>query len=459
MNTATPFSVDERPLEHDSLGTRADETPHPVPPAEGSADAAVRRSLEIFQWLAREYPSPDFSVRFWDGSVWTPDPVGSPLFTIVLHHPSALRQMFLHHSQVQLGEAYLAGDFSVEGDLESSFRLADHLTARRLSLADRLWAARALLKLPSEPFADLGWRAADVKGRQHSRVRDRKAVTYHYDTSNEFFALWLDPAMVYSCAYFSHEAESLEKAQRRKLDYVCRKLRLQPGQRLLDIGCGWGGLVVHAARHFGVDAVGITLSEPQALLARGRIQQARLSDTCQVEVRDYREAAGDGQFDKIASVGMVEHVGLANLPEYLGTAWRLIRPGGAFLLHGIGESPASKARRGPSFADRYVFPDSELPEIGALLQAAEDCGFEVRDVESLREHYVLTLRRWRERLEANRDQAIHSASAAAYELWRLFMAGAAYRFRIGHYNLYQTLLVKPDRGASRLPLTRADWYV
>ena len=458
MNTARPSSVEEGLSPQDRLGTRADDTPHPVPPAEGSADAAVRRSLEIFQWLAREYPSPDFSVRFWDGSVWTPDAGGPPLFTIVLHHPSALRQMFLHRSQVELGEAYLAGDFSVEGDLESSFRLADHLTARHLSLAERFWALRALLKLPSESFANIGWRAADVKGWRHSRVRDRKAVTYHYDTSNEFFALWLDAAMVYSCAYFSHDAESLEKAQRRKLDYVCRKLRLQPGQRLLDIGCGWGGLVVHAGRHFGVNAVGITLSEPQALLARGRIQQARLSDTCQVEVRDYREAAGDGQFDKIASVGMVEHVGLANLPEYLGTAWRLLRPGGAFLLHGIGESPASKARRGPSFADRYVFPDSELPEIGALLQAAEACGFEVRDVESLREHYVLTLRRWRERLEANRDQAIHSASAAAYELWRLFMAGAAYRFRIGHYNLYQTLLVKPDRGASRLPLTRADWY-
>jgi len=458
MSTTTASSVEEDLSEHVALGTRVGAPPRSVTPADGSADGAVRRSLEIFQRLARGYPSPDFSVRFWDGSVWTAGSLGPPLFTIVLHHPGALRRMFLRHSQVDLGEAYLAGDFSVEGDLESSFRLADHLIARRLSLLERLWAARALLKLPSEPFIHLGWRAADVKGARHSRLRDQKAVTYHYDTSNEFFALWLDSAMVYSCAYFSDEAESLEKAQRRKLDYVCRKLRLRPGERLLDIGCGWGGLVIHAARHFGVDAIGITLSEPQALLARGRIQQARASESCQVEVRDYREMPVDARFDKIASVGMVEHVGLANLPEYLRTAWRLLRPGGAFLLHGIGESPASKARRGPSFADHYVFPDSELPEIGALLQAAEACGFEVRDVESLREHYVLTLRRWRERLEENREQAVRSASAGAYELWRLFMAGSAYRFRIGHYNLYQTLLVKPDRGASKLPLTRADWY-
>ena len=423
-----------------------------------STDIDVRASVGILQRLTEGYPSPDFSFRFWDGSVWSLEPRRAPLFTVVLHQPGALRRMFLHHSQVELGEAYLAGNFSVEGDLESSFRLADHLVARRLSLVDRLWAARALLKLPSKPFIDIGRRAADVEGARHSRVRDRRAVTYHYDTSNEFFALWLDSAMVYSCAYFSRDTESLENAQQRKLDYVCRKLRLQPGERLLDIGCGWGGLVVHAARRFGVDAIGITLSEPQAHLARGRIQQARLSQTCQVEVRDYRDMPGDVQFDKIASIGMVEHVGLAKLPEYLRTAWRLLRPGGAFLLHGIGESLASKARRGPSFADRYVFPDSELPGIGVLLEAADACGFEVRDVESLREHYVLTLRRWRERLEANREQAVRAASATAYELWRLFMAGAAYRFRIGHYNLYQTLLIKPDDGASRLPLTRTDWY-
>jgi cyclopropane-fatty-acyl-phospholipid synthase len=434
------------------------------PPAFGPSSGvettvgAVRTSLEIFARVSQGYPSPDFSVRFWDGSIWAPDRHHPSRFTIVLHHPGALRRMFLHHSQLALGEAYLAGDFSVEGDLESSFRLADHLTTRPMSLADRLWAARALLRLPPTPVVDIGWRAANVEGPVHSRSRDRRAVTYHYDTSNEFFALWLDSAMVYSCAYFSHDAESLDRAQARKLDYVCRKLRLWPGERLLDIGCGWGGLAIHAARKFAVNALGITLSEPQALLARARIQQAGLSATSQVEVRDYRDVEGEATFDKIASMGMVEHVGSGKLPEYLRTAWRLLRPGGAFLLLGIAESPASKARGGPSFADHYVFPDSELPGIGELLQAAETCGFEVRDVESLREHYVLTLRRWRERLEASRESAIRAANRGAYDLWRLFMAGSAYRFRIGDYNLYQTLLVKPDNGASKLPLTRDDWY-
>ena len=426
-------------------------------PAAASTDAAVHASLRIFQRLTRGYPTPDFSLRFWDDSVWTPDSAVAPRFTVVLHHPGALRRMFLHHSQVELGEAFLARDFAIEGDLESSFRLADHLTAD-VSLGDRLWTAQALLSLPAGTPADPGWHAADVHGARHSPSRDRQTVTYHYDTSNEFFATWLDPAMVYSCAYFSNPMEDLETAQRRKLDYICRKLRLQRGERLLDIGCGWGGLLIHAARHFGVEAAGITLSEPQALLARSRIGEAGLGDACRVEVRDYREMPGDGAFDKIARVGMVEHVGMARLPEYFRAAWRLLRPGGAFLLHGIGETPVSKARRGPSFADHYVFPDSELPGLGSLADAAEAVGFEVRDVENLREHYVLTLRSWRERLELNRAAAVRAAGESAYELWRLFIAGSAYRFRIGHYLLYQTLLVKPDHGASHVPLTRHDWY-
>jgi cyclopropane-fatty-acyl-phospholipid synthase len=419
---------------------------------------AVRTSLEIFNRLTHAYPSPDFLLRFWDGSIWTPDQHETPRFTIVLNNPGALRRMFLHRSQVALVEAYLAGDFSIEGDLESSVRSADYLMARPMSLFDRAWTARRLSSLPARPPIDIGWRAADLRGQPHSRARDRRAVLYHYDVSNEFFGLWLDAAMVYSCAYFSDETDSLDQAQRRKLDYVCRKLRVQPGERLLDIGCGWGGLVVHAARRFGVGAVGITVSGSQAQLARNRIEQAGLNGICWIEVCDYREVPPGVRFDKIASIGMVEHVGLTNLPAFLRATWRLLRPGGAFLLHGISESPASKARGGPSFTDRYVFPDAALPEIGELLKSAEDCGFEIRDVESLREHYVLTLRRWRHRLEGSRDQAIRATSNSAYELWRLFMASAAYRFRTEAYNLYQTLLVKPDCGASRLPLTRGDWY-
>lgn len=424
--------------------------------AEKSSDPDVRTSLEILQRLTGSYSPVDFSVRFWDGSVWSLDP--RAVFTLVLHHPGALRRMFWRSSPLALGEAWLAGDFSIEGDLESSFRLADHILSRSARLADRLWIARALFRLPRQPIADIGWQAARLDGARHSRGRDRQSIRFHYDTSNEFFALWLDPAMVYSCAYFSREDESLEQAQRRKLDYVCRKLRLRPGEQLLDIGCGWGGLVIHAARYFGAEAVGVTLSEPQGHLAQAKIHEADVGRLCRVDIRDYRDVPGEAQFDKVASIGMVEHVGVANLPLYLRAVWRLLRPGGAFLLHGIAESPASKARGGPFFGDRYIFPDSELPRVGEVLQAAEDCGFEVRDVESLREHYLLTLRHWRRRLEANHEATVRVAGRGAYDLWRVFLAGAAYRFRIGHYNLYQTLLVKPDGGASKLPLTRADWY-
>ena len=434
---------------------------HPWPAETFTADVQI--AIEIFRRLTKGYPSPDFAVRFWDGSLWRPVSGQEPIFTVVVRHAGAMRPMFHSQSQVELGEAYVAGDFSIEGDIESSFRLADYAMAKRLSFAERLRIGRMLrtLPIPRTGAAARGTRErmpARVTGVRHSAFRDRQAIAYRYDTSNEFFSLWLDPLMVYSCAYFVRADESLERAQQRKLDYVCRKLRVAPGERLLDICCGWGALVQHAARRFGADALGITLSEPQVELAQTRIDNAHLSHLCRVERRDYRELDGPASFDKIASVGLIEHVGVSRLHDYFAVAWRLLRPGGAFLLHGIAESAASQRRPGPFFADRCVFPDSELPRLSEILEAAEESGFEVRDVESLREHCVLTLREWRRRLERNRLTAIRSTSEATYELWRLFLAGAAYRFRIGHYNLYQTLLAKPDKGDSRLSLTRADWY-
>jgi cyclopropane-fatty-acyl-phospholipid synthase len=248
----------------------------------------------------------------------------------------------------------------------------------------------------------------------------------------------------------------LETAQKRKLDYICRKLRLQKGDRLLDIGCGWGGLIIYAAKKYKVSALGITLSEPQAKLANERIQKEGLSDRCRAEVRDYRQVDGAGSFDKIVSIGMVEHVGESKLPEYFSQAWRLLRPGGVFLNHGIAHPPP--ATRGQSFSQAYVFPDSEPVPISASTRIAEEVGFEVRDVESLREHYWLTLRHWVRRLEAHHEDAVRVTDEATYRVWRLFMSASAYRFRTGFYNIYQSLLVKPDRGISGLPLTRADWY-
>ena len=283
-------------------------------------------------------------------------------------------------------------------------------------------------------------------------------MTYHYDVSNEFYALWLDEQMVYSCAYFATADEDLDTAQTRKLDYLCRKLRLRPGERLLDIGCGWGGLVIHAARKYGVDALGITLSKNQATLANERIERAGLQKRCRVEVRDYRDLNETGGFEKIVSVGMFEHVGESQLPLYFQQAWQLLRPGGVFLNHGIANRPIDPNPKGPTFKNRYVFPDGELVPINVTLRFAEEAGFEVRDVESLREHYVLTLRHWARRLELHREEALQVVDEPTYRVWRLFLPGSAYGFAAGLLNVFQAVLLKPDEGRSGLPLTRADWY-
>ena len=422
-------------------------------------DRVAGSGLAILRMLLRDCRPRDFTIRLWDGATWDPGPGQPSRFTLAIHRPDAMRRMFWPPTELALGEAYIRGDFDIEGEFESAFALADYLASFRPRLTERVALARMLLALPSPGRVPAGDRGTPtLGGSRHSLERDREAVTYHYDVSNSFYALWLDSRMIYSTGYFAAPDEDLETAQVRKLDLICRKLRLFPGERLLDIGCGWGGLVLHAVRQCGVRAVGITLSRPQADLANARIREAGLSDRCRVEVRDYREMEEPGGFDKIASVGMFEHVGAARLPDYFGRAWRLLRPGGLFLNHGIASSLSVPPRRGPSFVDRYVFPDGELVPVSTTLTAAESSGFEVRDVESLREHYVLTLRHWVKRLVANRDRARLAASETAYRVWRLYLSGSAYGFRIGRTSVFQTLLSRPDGGNSGLPLTRADWY-
>ena len=303
-------------------------------------------------------------------------------------------------------------------------------------------------------------RAADLRGRRFSLARDRQAVSYHYDRSNELFSLYLDSRMVYSCAYFASPDTSLEVAQERKLDILCRKLRLCPGERLLDIGCGFGALVMHAAQRFGVEAVGITISERQAELARERIAAAGLTDRCRVEVVDYRELDEPESYDKVVSVCMFEQVPEHLLPEFFARAYTLLRPGGVFVNQGIARHVdfEQSARRGDSFIDRYVFPDGGVVPISMTLAAAEGAGLEVRDVESLREHYVITLRHWVSRLERNRNAAITATDELTYRVWRLYMAGSAFGFETGRLNVYHTLLARPVQGRSGLPLTRNDWY-
>ncbi len=422
-------------------------------------DRAVRTALRFLQDLLGDYRPRDFAVRLWDGTVWEAEPGRTAHFTLVLKHPGALRGMFWPPNELALAEAYVYDDFDIEGRIEAVFGLADHLLAgRRRSAVDRLRLGARLLALPSRKRPRAGRRVARLRGLKHSKARDRQAVAYHYDVSNDFYALWLDDRMVYSCAYFASPDEDLDAAQERKLDYVCRKLRLRRGERLLDIGCGWGGLIIHAARRYGVDALGITLSEPQTELANERIRRAGLAGRCRAEVRDYREIEEWGSYDKLVSVGMFEHVGEALLSEYFRRAYRLLRPGGVFLNHGISRNLNLPTRRGLSFVQRYVFPDGELAPISATLRAAEDGGFEVRDVESLREHYALTLGHWVRRLEARYDEARKITDETTYRVWRLYMSGSAHGFTTGRLNVYQTLLSKPDRGESGLPLTRDDWY-
>ncbi len=421
-------------------------------------DRFVKTALRIFQTLLADCHPRNFAVRFWDGTTWGPESGCEAVFTLVIHRPGSLRGMFLPGSNLSVGEAYIYGDFDVEGDFESAFALEPFLTGARLSTTDKLRCARDLMKIPSPERPSVGKRAATLSGRPHSRLRDRQAVGYHYDVSNDFYALWLDRRMVYSTAYFTDPGEDLDTAQERKLNYICRKLRLRPGDRLLDIGCGWGGLVIHAAETLGVETVGITLSRPQADLATERIRKAGLTDRCRVEVRDYREMKDREGFDKIASVGMFEHVGESLLGEYFGCAWRLLKPGGVFLNHGISANATRTAISGPYFADHYVFPDGDLIPVSTTLRVAEHCGFEVRDVESLREHYILTLRHWARRLEGRYEEARRTTDEVTCRVFRLYLHGAAYRFRVGATNVYQALLVKPDGGRSGLPLTREDWY-
>jgi cyclopropane-fatty-acyl-phospholipid synthase len=418
-------------------------------------DGASLRCTEFLDALLKDYRGRVFQVRLWDGTLWGAEV--QPAFTLVLKHPGTLHAMFSSPSELTLGEAYLHDEFDLDGDIEAAFDLADYLLVQQRSVGETFDLNERLAKLPKGDRPRASLHMVELKGKVHSRERDRQAISYHYDVPAEFYALWLDSRMVYSCAYFDRPDEDLDSAQIRKLDYLCRKLRLCSGDRLLDVGCGWGALIMHAAARYGVEAVGITLSVPQAEIARKRVREAGLNNRCRVEVSDYRDIDHDQQYNKIVSVGMFEHVGEALLPEYFQQAWTLLHPGGVFLNHGISHS-ATYRRQGPSFVDRYVFPDGELVPISATLRAAEQSGFEVRDVESLREHYALTLHHWLGRLEDHAEEARRITSDTNYRIWRLYMAGSAHGFRSGRLNVHQVLLAKPANGQSGLPLNRSDWY-
>jgi len=388
--------------------------------------------------------------------------------TLVLKHPGALGRMLLPGTEVGLAEAYLHNDFDVEGDIEIAFEVGDFLLGRLNDWKKKLKLGGLLIMLPERDGRSTMQHAARqllprIGGKRHSPERDRRVVTFHYDVSNDFYQLWLDRRLVYSCAYFKSRSDDLDIAQKQKLDYICRKLRLRAGQRLLDIGCGWGALVIHAAKHFGVHADGITLSNAQAEWGHARIAEAGLTNQAKIELRDYREISANGceLYDAIVSVGMAEHVGRERLPEYFAAAHRALKPGGVFLNQAIAENIIARpgSRSNGSFIEQYVFPDGDIPPLPVMLRAAESAHFEIRDVENLREHYARTLRHWLRRLETNHDKALQFVDESTYRVWRLYIAGSAHGFRTGHIAVYQTLLAKLDSSReTKLPLTRDDWY-
>jgi cyclopropane-fatty-acyl-phospholipid synthase len=416
-----------------------------------------------------------FRVEAFDGSVATPS-VASPANSITLKILSrdALVRFVSRPGELGLARAYVAGDLEVDGDLDALFSLKMPPLRQILTIENLRGLASevgtAAFKRLAPPAIE-----ARQRGSLHSRARDKDAISHHYDVSNRFYEMVLGPSMTYSCAVFRSPDDTLEVAQRRKVDLVARKLELQPGTRLLDVGCGWGAMAIHAAKEYGASVVGVTLSEPQRQYATEQAKVAGVSDLVDFRLQDYRDV-NDGPFDAISSIGMSEHVGRRSLNAYTQSLFDLLKPGGRFLNHAIGRpvsfdpdprpSRATEMNRqvqialgmrGPSkngsaFIERYVFPDGELHEVGTMVSMFQAHGFEVRHLESLREHYALTLRHWVENLVKRFDEAVDEVGEQRARVWRLYMAGSAVGFERHHLEIHQVLCAKPLEGKSGIDL-------
>ncbi len=435
------------------------------------ADPATNRVRKTLGLVFGEPAERGFDIGLWDGSVSPGRSAKRDDFSLVIRRRGALRRMLLPPSELSIAESYINGDVDIEGNLESAIDLADAVASRLRSAAAISRLAASVVRLPAGDHAPGDARAYSRRLKLLNPTGRRggaDAIQFHYDLGNDFYSLWLDKRMTYTCAYFRSEDDDLDTAQLAKLDHICRKLRLKKGERLLDIGCGWGSLIIHAAERYGVDAVGITLSQAQADLAREKIADRGLSHRCTVRLQDYRDLPAAETFDKIVSVGMMEHVAEREQPKYFAIAFRALRPGGLFLDHFIvsnrtarrsntlGEEISRRLWKRDAFMDKYVFPDGRLVALGSALAGSERAGFETRDVESLREHYAMTLRWWLSGLEKRQAEAVRLVGEKTYRIWRLAFSGSANGFSSGSLNLVQLLLSKHDHGDSRLPLTRDD---
>jgi cyclopropane-fatty-acyl-phospholipid synthase len=391
-------------------------------------------------------------VDCYDGS--SVGPVASDA-RLVLRSRDALAYILTAPGEIGFARAYVSGALEVEGDIFAALQLRDRLPDVKLD--GRTWLTMARLvgaggfRRPPIPREE-----ARLHGRRHTKERDAAAIAHHYDVSNDFYRIVLGPSMTYSCAVWEDDTTTLEDAQTNKYELICRKLALRPGMRLLDVGCGWGGMAMYAAEQYDVHAVGVTLSRRQAEYAIDAVKRAGLDDRVEIRVQDYRDVS-DGPYDAISSIGMFEHVGLARLGEYFSDLYALVRPEGRVLNHGISRRPGGRPNfQRRSFIDRYVFPDGELHEIGTVVSQMQQSEFEVRHVESLREHYALTLRRWVANLEAEWDAAVAVAGEGRARVWRLYMAASACNFEAGRNEIHQTLAVRAAHGRSAMP-RRPDW--
>ncbi|MGA9860262.1 MAG: cyclopropane-fatty-acyl-phospholipid synthase family protein [Solirubrobacteraceae bacterium] len=400
---------------------------------------AFSRTAPLRREIAAALPQRPFALRFWDGTEVAATEPDAPTFSFL--SPQALAHVVRAPGELGLGRAYVLGLIETD-DIEKSLRVVDTFTPPRISPVQmaRLGAAviRAcgLVAPPRRPESELR-----LTGERHTPGRDRRAVAYHYDAGNDFFSLFLDPSMTYSCAYFKGGAENLADAQQAKLGIVCTKLGLKEGERVLDVGCGWGSFAIHAATHYGVRVLGVTLSEQQVKLGRERVREAGLEDRIELRLADYRELGAE-QFDAISSIGMVEHVGEERIDLYMRTLHGLLAPGGRLLNHGIAKLADFDTEDEGAFSERFVFPDGVPLPLSRIAQAMERTGLVVRHVEGLPEDYARTISYWIDSYESRYDEAVRVAGPERARVWKLYLRAARAGFTTGWASIYQVLADK-----------------